>query len=103
MAGETERSRRKPAAVGSGGASSSPGGSRAGKKRAPSKPMPQGNDDPAYKSLEAAVTSLTTERDHLKGALAAAEARIAALEAENRKAVDRISWVIDSLQSALDE
>lgn len=43
-------------------------------------------------------TSLERERDELRAELEAARQRITALEAQRRQAIDRIDWVIDSLQ-----
>jgi hypothetical protein len=43
-------------------------------------------------------TSLERERDELRAELEAARQRITALEAQRSQAIDRIDWVIDSLQ-----
>jgi hypothetical protein len=43
------------------------------------------------------------ERDALKAELAAAKVRIEALETANAEAVNRINWIIDSLQSLKDD
>ena len=43
-------------------------------------------------------TSLERERDELRAELEAARQRITALEAQRKQAIDRIDWVIDSLQ-----
>ena len=57
----------------------------------------------AVERLEARVVDLKRERDGLAQDLAAARAEIAALEAARVDAVNRIEWVIDSLQSVLDD
>jgi hypothetical protein len=43
-------------------------------------------------------TPLEHERDELRAELDAARQRITALEAQRSQAIDRIDWVIDSLQ-----
>ena len=50
----------------------------------------------------ARVTSLERERDELRAELKAARERITSLEAQRRQAVDRIDWVIDSLQHVIE-
>ncbi len=50
----------------------------------------------------ARVKSLEQECDRLKAQLALAKERIADLEESRVKAVNRIDWVIDSLQSVLE-
>jgi hypothetical protein len=47
-------------------------------------------------------TSLERERDELRTELEAARQRITALEAQRRQAIDRIDWVIDSLQQMVE-
>lgn len=111
MAGETERPRRKPS-VARTSADTATGGaekSRAQGKAAPKIASPVRTaaattpTASVIERLESAVSELTAERDRLQRALTTADARVAALEEQNRAAVDRINWVIDSLQSALDE
>jgi hypothetical protein len=48
------------------------------------------------------LDSLARERDELRAELSAAQQRIAALEAQRRNAIDRIDWVIDSLQHVIE-
>jgi len=112
MAGETERPRRKPSVARTSTSADTTTGADKGRsqgKVAPKAPSPvrtAGASTPTavvIERLEAAVSELTAERDRLQRTLTDAEARIAALEAQNRAAVDRINWVIDSLQSALDD
>jgi hypothetical protein len=50
----------------------------------------------------ASVASLQTERDQLKAELVAAKLRIEALEAANTQVLNRIAWMIDSLQTLKD-
>ena len=64
--------------------------------KAPSSPL-----QAAVDRLEANVSGLKRERDTLAADLAAANARIAALEAARTDAVNRIDWVLDSLQSVM--
>lgn len=66
--------------------------------------------DRAIERLEASASELKRERDALaaelaatRDQLAAAMTEIAALDAARRAAIDRIDWVIDSLQTALQE
>ena len=75
-----------------------------------SKRPPQKALDKAIERLEASAIELKHERDALaaelaatKEQLAAAKAEIAALDTARRAAIDRIDWVIDSLQSVLQE
>ncbi len=56
----------------------------------------------AADSLEARVRSLESERDRLTAELAEAHARIAKLEAARTQVVNRIDWVIDSLQNLIE-
>lgn len=128
MAGEQRRPRRKTPADPAGNASSEPNGpSRAARsdtvpkgslakgslakgsasKGAASKDtaaagFTQGSSEVVTR-LEAAVAAVTSERDRLTGELAAAQARIGDLEARNTQALERINWVIESLQTALDD
>jgi uncharacterized coiled-coil DUF342 family protein len=48
------------------------------------------------------IETLREERDALRQQLDMATARIAALEAQRDNALNRIDWVIDSLNSLLD-
>lgn len=48
------------------------------------------------------LETLKSERDELKRQLEAAHQRIAALEKQKEDAVNRIDWVIDSLNTLLD-
>jgi hypothetical protein len=48
------------------------------------------------------IAQLERERDALKGELAAAEARIAALEQQRTELLNRIDWALDSLHSLLE-
>ena len=57
----------------------------------------------AVERLEASAQDLKRERDQLAAELASARAEIARLEAARQEAVNRIDWVIDSLNSALQE
>ena len=105
MAGDTEQSRRKAATT---RASAAKAKSAITRPRAVSSGTqtqsisgPDGDD--AVARLEAVVGALTAERERLKADLANAENRIAVLETQHRDAIDRINWVIDSLQTAIDE
>lgn len=53
--------------------------------------------------LETSVADLKRERDSLAAELAAAKAEIATLDAARRTAIDRIDWVIDSLNTVLQD
>ena len=57
----------------------------------------------AIERLETSVRDLKRERDSLTTELAAAKAEIATLDAARRAAIDRIDWVIDSLQAVLQD
>lgn len=57
----------------------------------------------AIERLEASVASLKRERDALAAELAAAKTEIATLDAARKSAVDRIDWVIDSLNTVLQD
>jgi predicted nucleic acid-binding Zn-ribbon protein len=48
------------------------------------------------------IAQLERERDALKSELAAAEARIAALERQRTELLNRIDWAIDSLHSLVE-
>ena len=48
------------------------------------------------------LASLERERDTLRAELEAARQRIGVLEAQRRQAIDRIDWVIDSLQHVVE-
>jgi len=60
---------------------------------------PANHLDAAVERLEATVTELKTERDRLEAELAAARKKIGALEEARVDAINRIDWVIDSLES----
>lgn len=49
------------------------------------------------------VAALEAERDRLQAALNRAEARISELESTRSAVVNRIDWLIDSLNSALEK
>lgn len=53
--------------------------------------------------LEASVADLKRQRDALAAELAAAKAEIATLDAARKTAIDRIDWVIDSLNTVLQD
>jgi predicted RNase H-like nuclease (RuvC/YqgF family) len=57
----------------------------------------------AVDRLESRVVELKRERDSLADELAAARAEIATLHAARVDAVNRIDWVIDQLQSVLED
>ena len=57
----------------------------------------------AVERLEASAQDLKRERDQLAAQLAEARAEIERLEAARQEAVNRIDWVIDSLNTALRE
>lgn len=57
----------------------------------------------AVQRLEARARTLERERDGLKSELETARARIRTLEDARAQAVNRIDWVIDSLQNVLDK
>jgi chromosome segregation ATPase len=50
----------------------------------------------------ARLAQIERERDELKARLVAAEARIAELEHQRVEVVNRIDWIIDSLQNVLE-
>ena len=52
---------------------------------------------------EARIKALEQERDGLKAQLALAEARIAHLEESRVAVVNRIDWIIDSLQNGIEK
>lgn len=55
------------------------------------------------RSKRAASSPVNGEQRQLEAELAAARARIAELEKLNEEAVNRIDWIIDSLQTVLSE
>jgi sugar-specific transcriptional regulator TrmB len=57
----------------------------------------------AVDRLEARVLELKRERDELADKLAAATAEIATLDSSRVEAINRIDWVLDSLQTVLQE
>ena len=72
----------------------------AGKAKRAKKASPR----PAREAASARATrspsgGLEAECERLKSELEAAEARIAALEAQRKQLLDRLDWAIDSLQS----
>ena len=67
-------------------------------KAAPPSPLPA-----AVERLEARVNELKRERDTFEAELAAAKAKIAALEAARTDAINRIDWVLDSLHTVLQD
>ena len=75
------------------------------RKTVRTKPKARG-PEAAEKSARGVGTSrlaaLERERDALRAELEAARQRIAALEAQRNQAVDRIDWVIDSLQHVIE-
>ena len=52
--------------------------------------------------LEGQCTELRAERDELKQQLAAANARIRALEDTQKDVINRIDWVLDSIHNLVD-
>jgi sugar-specific transcriptional regulator TrmB len=56
----------------------------------------------AVQRLEARAKTLERERDGLKTELEAARERIRTLEEARAEVVNRIDWVIDSLQNVVD-
>ena len=73
------------------------------KKKTAKKKTTRTRTTAAPAAKKSAASQLRTERDSLKAKLAAAEARIAELQSQHEEAINRIDWVIDSLQSALAE
>ena len=57
----------------------------------------------AIERLEASIADLKRERDALAAELAAAKTEIATLNAARKVAIDRIDWVIDSLNTVLQD
>ena len=57
----------------------------------------------AVTRLEGRVAELKLERDAMAAELTAAKAEIAALNASRIDAANRIDWVLDTLQSVLEE
>lgn len=57
----------------------------------------------AVERLEARMAELKRERDALALELAAAHQQITALEAARTQAINRIDWVLDSLQSLTED
>lgn len=57
----------------------------------------------AVERLEARMAELKRERDALALELAAAHLQITALEAARTQAINRIDWVLDSLQSLTED
>jgi predicted RNase H-like nuclease (RuvC/YqgF family) len=57
----------------------------------------------AVDRLEARVLELKRERDDLAAKLATATTEIASLDASRVEAINRIDWVLDSLQTVLQE
>jgi multidrug resistance efflux pump len=57
----------------------------------------------AVERLEARVHDLKRERDAFEAELAAAKAKITALELARTDAINRIDWVLDSLHTVLQD
>lgn len=55
------------------------------------------------KNSDEIVRALESERDRLLGELEAAKARIEQLETARADVINRIDWVIDSLEGALEK
>jgi hypothetical protein len=80
-------------------------------KPAPTKPAAKksvtaqaaGSLQVAVERLEARMAELKRERDALAVELAAAHQQITALEAARTQAINRIDWVLDSLQSLTED
>lgn len=72
-------------------------------KRAPAKRQRQPVAKPAVAKSAAAAATKNDGRARLEAELKDARARIAELEKLNEEAVNRIDWVIDSLQTVLAE
>jgi outer membrane murein-binding lipoprotein Lpp len=68
---------------------------------APKSAASSGGLQATVERLEAKVSVLKHERDRMAADLAAARAEIASLEKARRDAINRIDWVIDSLQTLL--
>jgi hypothetical protein len=111
-----ERNHKKPKAVGertgAGTRSKVAAVPKPGQAKPPAKPTSpratSATTSPATRALPAAlarleeqVADLMTERDGLAAELALARAEIVALEAARTDAINRIDWVLDSLQSLL--
>jgi len=98
---------RPPQTVGQAGKIQRPGTARAGtavaQKAAPKAPDAKRPKQTAPKSdligMAAELRTLRAERARLGAELEAAQTRIAELEAARVDAINRIDWVIDSLQS----
>lgn len=92
MAARAKQTRQKTAAAGSKSA-------RAGAARPKREPAQKS----APKDRRAgADTDLAKRCEHLESELATARARIGELELRNEEAINRIDWVIDSLQTLLE-
>lgn len=63
---------------------------------------PEAAEKPPRDADSPRLATLERERDDLRAELEAARRRIASLEGQRRQAVDRIDWVIDSLQHAIE-
>lgn len=63
----------------------------------------EGRSQSASRASAAQTVDLVTECERLKAELAAAEARIQAMEAQRKELLDRINWAIDSLTSLRDK
>lgn len=107
MAGEQQRPRRKaPAGLGGNATSGTGASERVARSSVAKDGSASGraqNQGEVIASLEAAVAAITSERDRLIAELSVAHARIGDLEARNTQALDRLNWVIESLQTALED
>jgi uncharacterized small protein (DUF1192 family) len=74
---------------------------RARDVREKSKTTPRAANDVAMPDNR--IAALEAERDRLKAQLAEAEARIAGLEQSRASVVNRIDWLIDKLNSAVEK
>jgi chromosome segregation ATPase len=69
------------------------------------KPKSKGRAPAAAKkgqSVEVRLAAVERQREELTAELEVARQRITVLEAQRRQAVDRIDWVIDSLQHVVE-
>jgi|GEM_PF-3399572 len=92
----------KKAALPGGTKKAKPAKAPASRKQTRKKPTANRSGASANLSNSSAAAILA-ERDALQAELAVAKARIAELEKLNEEAVNRIDWVIDSLQSVLSD
>jgi hypothetical protein len=73
-----------------------------GKAKKPAKKITSGSPAPGPATAGPATADLKAECERLRSELQAAQAQIAAYEAQRRALADRVEWVIDSLHTLIE-